>query len=108
MGTDHPRLFPGWSSTLRGRHEEAIAELQKAVVDPEGAIFPTAALGQAYAVAGHEGAAREVLCRLLARSRTRSSPAGPTSRCVSYPARRSGTPTKPRPRHAPRVCALPE
>lgn len=70
MGTDYPRLFLGWSYALRGRHDEAIAELQKAVVDWEGAIFPTAALGHAYAVAGQEGAAREVLCRLLARSKT--------------------------------------
>ena len=58
-----------WSYALRGRHEEAIAEFQKAVVGWKGAVFPTAVLGHGYAVAGKEDAAREVLDKLLARSK---------------------------------------
>jgi len=63
------RLTLGWSYALRGRHDEAIAEFQKAVVGWQNAAFPTAALGHAYAVAGQEAAAREVLDKLLARSK---------------------------------------
>jgi TolB-like protein/Tfp pilus assembly protein PilF len=64
------RLTLGWSYALRGRHDEAIPEFQKAVVGWQGAVFPTAVLGHAYAAAGKEDAAREVLNRLLARSKT--------------------------------------
>jgi TolB-like protein/Tfp pilus assembly protein PilF len=64
------RLTLGWSYALRSRHNEAIPEFQKAVVGWQNAVFPTAALGQAYAVAGQESAAREILNRLLARSKT--------------------------------------
>ena len=64
------RLTLGWSYALRGRHNEAIAEFQKAVVGWKGAVFPTAVLGHGYGAAGKEDAAREVLNGLLARSRT--------------------------------------
>jgi len=64
------RLTQGWSYMLRGRHEEAIAEFQKAVVGWQNTAFPTAALGHAYAVAGQEAAAREVLEKLLERAKT--------------------------------------
>jgi len=64
------RLTLGWSYALRGRHDEAIAEFQKAVVGWRNIVFPTAALGHAYAVAGQEPAAREVLGKLLARSKS--------------------------------------
>ena len=63
------RLTLGWSYALRGRHDEAIAEFQKAVVGWQNAVFPTAALGHAYAVAGQEPAAREVLDKLIVRSK---------------------------------------
>jgi tetratricopeptide (TPR) repeat protein len=64
------RLTLGWSYLQRGRFDEAIPEFQKAVVGWQNAVFPTAALGHAYAVAGKEPEAREVLDRLLARSKT--------------------------------------
>jgi tetratricopeptide (TPR) repeat protein len=64
------RLTLGWSYALRGRHDEAIAEFQKAVVGWQNAAFPTAALGHGYAVAGQESAAREVLEKLLGRAKT--------------------------------------
>lgn len=64
------RLTMGWSYMLRGRHDEAIAEFQKAVVGWQNAPFPTAALGHGYAVAGQEAAAREVLGKLLERAKT--------------------------------------
>jgi TolB-like protein/tetratricopeptide (TPR) repeat protein len=64
------RLTLGWSYALRGRHDEAIAEFQKAVVGWKGAVFPTASLGYGYAVAGQEAATREVLDKLLTRSKT--------------------------------------
>ncbi len=63
------RLALGWSYALRGRHDEAIAEFQKAVVGWKSAVFPTAVLSHAYAVAGKESAARDVLDKLLARSK---------------------------------------
>jgi TolB-like protein len=64
------RLTLGWSYALRDRHDEAIAEFQKAVVGWKGAVFPTATLGHGYAVAGQQAAAREVLDKLLVRSKT--------------------------------------
>ena len=70
MGSSYPRLFLVWVYEQRGLYDEAIVELQKAVTDWGGDVFPTAALGHAYAVAGQEAAAREVLEKLLARSKT--------------------------------------
>jgi TolB-like protein/tetratricopeptide (TPR) repeat protein len=64
------RLTLGWSYGERRRFDEAIPEFQKAVVGWQNAVFPTAALGHAYAVSGQESAAREVLDKLLARSKT--------------------------------------
>lgn len=64
------RLSLGWSYGQRGRFNEAIPEFQKAVVGWKGAFFPTAVLGHAYAAAGQESAAREILDKLLARSKT--------------------------------------
>jgi tetratricopeptide (TPR) repeat protein len=64
------RLTRGWSYALRGRHDEAIVEFQKAVVGWKRAVFPTSVLGHGYAAAGKEDAAREVLNGLLARSKT--------------------------------------
>jgi len=64
------RLTLGWSYLERGRFDQAIPEFQKAVVGWQNAVFPTAALGHAYAVAGKVDAAREVLNGLLARSKT--------------------------------------
>jgi tetratricopeptide (TPR) repeat protein len=64
------RLTLGWSYQLRGRHADAIAEFQKAVVGWKNAVFPTASLGHAYAVAGDQPAAREVLGTLLARAKS--------------------------------------
>jgi len=69
MGSTYPRIFLGWSYEQRGLFNEAILELQKAVVDWEGDAFPTASLGHAYAAAGKEREAREVLDRLLERSK---------------------------------------
>lgn len=69
MGSTYPRLFLAWSYEHRGRFDEAIVELQKAVVGWGGEVFPTAALGHAYAVAGREAEAREVLDNLLARAK---------------------------------------
>jgi tetratricopeptide (TPR) repeat protein len=73
----YARIFLGWSYELQGRFDEAITEFQKAIVGwgsgsaifPGGAVFPTAVLGHAYAVAGREPEAREVLNGLLARSK---------------------------------------
>jgi TolB-like protein/Tfp pilus assembly protein PilF len=64
------RLALAWSYQLRGRHADAIPEFQKAVVGWQNAVFPTASLGHAYAVAGQAAAAREVLDGLLARAKT--------------------------------------
>lgn len=64
------RLSLGWSLGERRRFDEAIPEFQKAVVGWQNAVFPTAALGHGYAVARQESAAREVLDKLLARSKT--------------------------------------
>ena len=64
------RVALGWSFALRGRHDRAIPEFQKAVVGWKGAVFPTAVLGHGYAVAGQKDAATEVLNGLLARSKT--------------------------------------
>jgi tetratricopeptide (TPR) repeat protein len=64
------RLTLSWSYELRRRFDEAIPEFQKAVVGWNGAVFPTAAIGHACAIAGKESAAREVLDKLLARSKT--------------------------------------
>jgi len=69
MGSSYPRVFLGWSYEQRGRYDEAIVELQKAVADWGGDVFPTAALGHAYAAAGKDLEAREVLARLLERSK---------------------------------------
>ena len=69
MGSTYSRIFLGWSYEQRGLFNEAILELQKAVVDWGGDVFPTAALGHAYAAAGRESEAREVLDRLLERSK---------------------------------------
>jgi tetratricopeptide (TPR) repeat protein len=66
---DYPRIFLGWSYEQRGRFDEAVVELQKVVVGWGGEVFPTAALGHAYAAAGKESAAREVLDKLLERSK---------------------------------------
>jgi serine/threonine-protein kinase len=66
---DYPRIFLGWSYEQRGRFDEAVVELQKVVVGFGGEVFPTAAPGHAYAAAGKEDAAREVLNGLLARSK---------------------------------------
>jgi len=68
-GDQLAHLTLGWSYALRGHHAEAIPEFQKAVVGWKGAVFPTAVLGHGYAVAGKEDAAREVLDKLLARSK---------------------------------------
>lgn len=69
MGSSYPRIFLGWSYEQRGRYDEAIVELQKAVADWGGDVFPMAALGHAYAAAGKELEAREVLAKLLERSK---------------------------------------
>jgi TolB-like protein/Tfp pilus assembly protein PilF len=69
MGTDYPRLFLGWSLEQRGLYNEAILELQKAVVGWGGEVFATAALAHAYAAAGKESEALEVLDRLRARAK---------------------------------------
>ncbi len=69
MGSSYPRVFLGWSYEQRGRYDEAIVELQKAVADWGGDVFPTAALGHAYAAAGKDLEAREVLAKLLERSK---------------------------------------
>jgi TolB-like protein/Tfp pilus assembly protein PilF len=65
----YPRLFLGWSYEQRSLFNEAILELQKVVAGWGGEVFPTAALGHAYAAAGREREAREVLDRLLERSK---------------------------------------
>jgi tetratricopeptide (TPR) repeat protein len=73
----YARIFLGWSYELQNRFDEAITEFQKAVVGwgsggaifPGSAVFPTAVLGHAYAVAGKESEAREVLNELLTRSK---------------------------------------
>jgi len=62
------RVFLGWSYERRGLYNEAILEFQRAVVGWGGAVFPTAALGHAYAAGGRDREAREVLDRLLKRS----------------------------------------
>ena len=63
-------LTPAESKKLLAHAVLAIPEFQKAVVGWQGAVFPTAVLGHAYAAAGKEDAAREVLNRLLTRSKT--------------------------------------
>ncbi len=63
------RLVLGWSYSLRGMHDKAIPEFQKAVVGWQNAVYPTAALGHAYAVAGNVAAVRAVLDKLLARAK---------------------------------------
>jgi TolB-like protein/tetratricopeptide (TPR) repeat protein len=78
------RLTLGWSYQLRGRHEEAIHEFQKAVVGWNDAVFPTATLGHAYAVAGRQEAAREVLGRLLERSKAGTAYVSPYEIAVVY------------------------
>ncbi len=64
------RMSRGWSYQVQRRFDLAIPELQKAVVGWKNAVFPTAALAHAYAAAGQEAAAREVLDRLLARAKS--------------------------------------
>ncbi len=63
------RMSRGWSYQVQRRFDLAIPELQRAVVGWKNAVFPTAALAHAYAAAGQAAAAREVLDRLLARSK---------------------------------------
>jgi len=69
LGSSYPRIFLGWSYEQRGLFDKAILEFQKAVTEWGGDAFPTAGLGHVYAAAGREGEAREVLDRLLERSK---------------------------------------
>jgi len=78
------RLTLGWSYALRGRHNEAIAEFQKAVVGWKGAVFPTAVLGHGYAVAGQKDAALEVLNGLLERSKSKREYVSPYEIAMIY------------------------
>jgi len=78
------RLALGWSFALRGRHDEAIAEFQKAVVGWKGAVFPTAVLGHGYAVAGQKDAALEVLNGLLERSKSKREYVSPYEIAMIY------------------------
>ncbi len=61
----------GWANMLMGRTGEGLAALERAVsLTPESTLF-TAQLGQAYALAGREESAREILQNLHALARER-------------------------------------
>jgi tetratricopeptide (TPR) repeat protein len=78
------RLTLGWSYALRRRHDEALAEFQKAVVGWKWAVFPSAVLGHGYAKAGKEDAAQEVLNGLLERSKNNKDYVSPYEIAMLY------------------------
>jgi TolB-like protein/Flp pilus assembly protein TadD len=51
----------GWAYFLKGRHEEGLAELERAVALAPGALMWLAQLGEAHALAGNVARAREIL-----------------------------------------------
>jgi len=69
-GGEALHLWLGWAHEQRGRFDDAILEFQKAVVASENGVLFNAALGHAYAVAGRQAEAQQVLDRLLERAKT--------------------------------------
>jgi eukaryotic-like serine/threonine-protein kinase len=66
-----PRVILGWAYQQKGRHEEAVAELQEAVKLTRGAPFTLAAYGQALAASGDRRGALDVLAQLDELAKTR-------------------------------------
>jgi TolB-like protein/Tfp pilus assembly protein PilF len=64
-------LYLGWVYEQQGRHDDAIAELQKAFTLSGGESEIVGALGHAYAVAGKRGEAEKILDTLNERSTQR-------------------------------------
>jgi TolB-like protein/Tfp pilus assembly protein PilF len=67
---DRARATLGWAYFLSGKQDEGLAELERAVAISPGSAIWLAQLGEAYALAGRETKAREILGELEARSRT--------------------------------------
>ena len=63
-GYDRARATLGWAYIFKGRHAEGVAELERAVGTSRSNTLWLGQLGQAYAMAGHEKRAREVLREL--------------------------------------------
>ncbi len=61
----------GWAYQQKGRHREAVAELQEAVKLTSGAPFSLAAYGQAIAASGDRPGALSVLSQLADAAKTR-------------------------------------
>ncbi len=69
MSTEPSHLWIGEAYVEKGMHEEAIAEIRKAVALSEGNTRALATLGHAYAVSGRRSEALKVLNELKARSK---------------------------------------
>ena len=73
LDPDFPPLLwhMGWAYEQTGRYAEAIAAAQKAIAISAGNPLYIASLGHAYAKAGEDQAAREILDRLAVESKSR-------------------------------------
>jgi serine/threonine-protein kinase len=70
LGRDRARATLGWAYFLSGRRDEGLAELEKAVaLSPQNPSW-LAQLGEAHALAGNTGRAREILRQLEDLART--------------------------------------
>ena len=58
---ERTRATLGWAYFLKGRHEEGLAELERAVAMAPAALMWLAQLGEAHALAGNVAPAREIL-----------------------------------------------
>jgi serine/threonine-protein kinase len=58
---DRTRATLGWAYFLNGRHQEGLAELERAVAMAPGTLMWLAQLGEAHALAGNAARAREIL-----------------------------------------------
>jgi tetratricopeptide (TPR) repeat protein len=65
---ERARATLGWALFLSGRRDEGVAELERASALAPGSTIWLGQLGQAYAMAGREERAREVLRQLEARA----------------------------------------
>ncbi|MGB7294539.1 MAG: protein kinase, partial [Candidatus Aminicenantales bacterium] len=69
------RVILGWAYEQKSMNKEAIAEFQNALKDWEDGPLPLAGLGHAYGIDGREKEAREVLEKLLEKSKRTYVPA---------------------------------
>ena len=65
---ERARATLGWALFLGGRREEGLAELERAAASAPGSTLWLGQLGQAYAMAGRQERARDVLRELEARA----------------------------------------